>query len=225
MELTTEFKMTSLDLVKVTGKRHDNILKDIKDEIEKLGERGLLIFEGSEYKNSQNKSMPMYILTKKGAMQIGARYSAEIRYKLIDYAEKLEKAIKEKSSTEWLQTRAKGKMIRKQTTDAIQDYLIPLAIEQGSNNSGKLFMTYSKLVNMTCDIRSGQRDNLKDDIIMYLSFLEDFIQKIIIEEVEKSTHYKEIYKICKEKCALISEINPPRKDKYIIEIETKQLEG
>ena len=52
-----EFKMTSLDLANITGKRHDHILRDIKDEIDKLGEKGLLIFGESKYKNSQNKFM------------------------------------------------------------------------------------------------------------------------------------------------------------------------
>ena len=216
-----EFKMTSLDLANITGKRHDHILRDIKDEIDKLGEKGLLIFGESKYKNSQNKFMPMYTLTKKGAMQIGARYSAEIRYKLIEYAETLENALREKLKSEWLESRSKGKMIRKQTTDAIEDYLIPHAIQQGSKNSGMLFMTYSKLVNSICEIEANQRDNIKDNVLMYISFIEDFIQKTIIEEVENGTYYKDIYKICKTKCETLKTINPPSKEKYLFPIVEK----
>ena len=216
-----EFKMTSLDLANITGKRHDHILRDIKDEIDKLGEKGLLIFGESKYKNSQNKFMPMYTLTKKGAMQIGARYSAEIRYKLIEYAETLENALREKLKSEWLESRSKGKMIRKQTTDAIEDYLIPHAIQQGSKNSGMLFMTYSKLVNSICEIEANQRDNIKDNVLMYISFIEDFIQKTIIEEVENGTYYKDIYKICKTKCETLKTINPPSREKYLFPIVAK----
>ena len=216
-----EFKMTSLDLANIKGKRHDHILRDIKDEIDKLGEKGLLIFGESKYKNSQNKFMPMYTLTKKGAMQIGARYSAEIRYKLIEYAETLENALREKLKSEWLESRSKGKMIRKQTTDAIEDYLIPHAIQQGSKNSGMLFMTYSKLVNSICEIEANQRDNIRDNVLMYISFIEDFIQKTIIEEVENGTYYKDIYKICKTKCETLKTINPPSKEKYLFPIVAK----
>ena len=48
--------MTSIEVSEITNKRHDNILRDIKDEINKLGqERGQLIFEESEYINNQNR--------------------------------------------------------------------------------------------------------------------------------------------------------------------------
>lgn len=40
--------LTSLDVAEITGKRHDNILADIRDEISKLGsERAALIFQES----------------------------------------------------------------------------------------------------------------------------------------------------------------------------------
>ena len=39
--------MTSLELAKLTNKKHYNIVRDIEDEISKLGiGRGQLIFEG-----------------------------------------------------------------------------------------------------------------------------------------------------------------------------------
>jgi len=38
------------------GKRHDNVVRDIKDELEKLGELGQLIFEESSYILSKNKT-------------------------------------------------------------------------------------------------------------------------------------------------------------------------
>lgn len=84
--------MTSLEVSEITGKKHKNIIRDIKDETDKLGvEIGRHIFEPSYYINSQNKKQPMFELTLDGVMQLGARYSAEIRYKLIQIAkEKLQ---------------------------------------------------------------------------------------------------------------------------------------
>ena len=84
--------MTSLEVAEITGKKHKNIIRDIKDETDKLGvEIGRHIFEPSYYINSQNKKQPMFELTLDGVMQLGARYSAEIRYKLIQIAkEKLQ---------------------------------------------------------------------------------------------------------------------------------------
>lgn len=84
--------LTSLDVAEITGKEHKNILSDIRDEISKLGEeRGRLIFQQSYYTNLQNKQQPMFILNYKGVLQLGARYNAETRFKLIEKIEQLQK--------------------------------------------------------------------------------------------------------------------------------------
>ena len=84
--------LTSLDVAEITGKEHKNILSDIRDEISKLGkERGRLIFQQSYYTNLQNKQQPLFILNYKGVLQLGARYNAETRFKLIEKIEQLQK--------------------------------------------------------------------------------------------------------------------------------------
>ena len=84
--------LTSLDVAEITGKEHKNILSDIRDEISKLGEeRGRLIFQQSYYTNLQNKQQPLFILNYKGVLQLGARYNAETRFKLIEKIEQFQK--------------------------------------------------------------------------------------------------------------------------------------
>ena len=84
--------LTSLDVAEITGKEHKNILSDIRDEISKLGEeRGRLIFQQSYYTNLQNKQQPLFILNYKGVLQLGARYNAATRFKLIEKIEQLQK--------------------------------------------------------------------------------------------------------------------------------------
>ena len=84
--------LTSLEVAEITGKDHKNILADIRDEISKLGEeRGRLIFQQSCYTNLQNKQQPMFLLNYKGVLQLGARYNAETRFKLIEKIEQLQK--------------------------------------------------------------------------------------------------------------------------------------
>ena len=83
--------MTSLEIAEITGKEHYNILRDIKDEISKLGtERAELIFELSEYKDTTGRKLPMYIANVQGILQLGARYSADVRYRLIEKVTKKE---------------------------------------------------------------------------------------------------------------------------------------
>ena len=59
MDLTKkDLVMTSRDISELTGKRHDNVIRDIRVEKEKLDSEGIstsLIFEESHYTNSQGK--------------------------------------------------------------------------------------------------------------------------------------------------------------------------
>ncbi len=92
MNIENKNTLTSLEVAEITGKEHKNILADIRDEISKLGEeRGRLIFQQSYYTNLQNKQQPMFLLNYKGVLQLGARYNAETRFKLIEKIEQLQK--------------------------------------------------------------------------------------------------------------------------------------
>lgn len=99
-EKSFEVAMTSLQVAEVTGKRHDNIMIDIKDEISKLGEEiGVLIFQETQYQNKQNKQFyKMYNLSRDGAMQLGARYDAVTRYKMIQRINELERILTNKDN-------------------------------------------------------------------------------------------------------------------------------
>ena len=92
IDIEAKNTLTSLEVAEITGKDHKNILADIRDEISKLGEeRGRLIFQQSYYTNLQNKQQPMFLLNYKGVLQLGARYNAETRFKLIEKIEQLQK--------------------------------------------------------------------------------------------------------------------------------------
>lgn len=86
--------LTSLEIAEVAGKRHDNVLADIRDEIGKLGEeKAALIFQEGYYKDANNQSRPMFLLNYKGVLQLGARYNAETRFRLIEKIERLQKTM------------------------------------------------------------------------------------------------------------------------------------
>lgn len=89
--ITTNVKMTSLDIAEVTGKQHKNILADIRKEIDELStELGELIFQPTTYKDKSNRDKPCYQFGKKGAMQLALKYDATTRYKVIERIEELE---------------------------------------------------------------------------------------------------------------------------------------
>jgi len=94
--LTIITKMTSMEIAEVTGKRHADIMRDIRDESEKLeagGISGERKFALSSYTTEQNKEMPCYTLTKEGVLQLAARYDAVVRAKLIELAMEQDKQL------------------------------------------------------------------------------------------------------------------------------------
>lgn len=101
--------MTSVELVDLINhfrkeegtkilKKHDDMLKSIRKEIELLenaGIKGVGNFSESIYINSQNKKQPCYKMNKAGIMQMLNKESALVRYKTQQYIEALETKIKE----------------------------------------------------------------------------------------------------------------------------------
>jgi Rha family phage regulatory protein len=88
--LTTLEGMDSRDIAALTGKRHDNVLRDIKAMLVEM-EVGELKFEGS-YLTEQNKEARCYILPKRECLILASGYSVKLRAAIIDRWAELEKA-------------------------------------------------------------------------------------------------------------------------------------
>lgn len=89
--INNKVKMTSLDIAEVVGKKHFHIMRDIRNEIDELGDVvGASIFGLTSYADSQNKEQPCYTFGKDGAMQLALKYDAITRFKVIKRIEELE---------------------------------------------------------------------------------------------------------------------------------------
>lgn len=168
-------------------------------------------FIKSSYVHEQNNQRyKEYLLTRDGfsllVMGFTGKKALEWKLKYIEAFNKMELFIREKLSSEWKETRIKGKLARRNETDIIMTDLIPLAISQGSKNAGKLYITYSKLVNDCVGIPAKSRDKATRRVLDVIYNLENLIEHVISEEVGKGTYYKDIYKICKTKCYQLAEL-------------------
>ncbi|MCI8338154.1 MAG: Rha family transcriptional regulator [Lachnospiraceae bacterium] len=110
--------VTSLDIAETFGKRHDNVLKDIR-VLECSREFRLLNFEESFYMNAQNKRQPMYYITRDGFALLAMGYTGEKAMKFkesyIRQFNVMEKLLKEK-----FVERQKGITVRHIVTDSIK---------------------------------------------------------------------------------------------------------
>lgn len=189
---------------------HESLMSTIskyKSDIEYFGN-----LVSSDLKSEQGRTLKYFSLNEQQATFIltllrNSRPVVEFKKKLTQEFYLMRQLIIEKQSAEWKQSRLTGKQARLDETDIIRDKLIPHAISQGSKNAGKLYMSYSKLINSVLGIEHGQRDKLPLRYIDAIKFMETAIENIISIEVDKGTEYHEIYQICKAKLNIIKELS------------------
>lgn len=85
-------KMTSREIAELAGKRHDNVIRDIRNMEPAWEKTTALKFEVSEYVDSTGRKLPEYQLTKREVLYVATKWNDETRAKLILRWEELEKA-------------------------------------------------------------------------------------------------------------------------------------
>jgi phage regulator Rha-like protein len=83
--------MSSLEISELTGKRHDNVTRDIRTMLEALDENTGLSFEGS-YQDSTGRSLRCYNLPKRETIILISGYDVVMRSRIIDRWMELEEA-------------------------------------------------------------------------------------------------------------------------------------
>lgn len=82
--------MSSREIAELTGKRHDHVMRDIRDMLSQLhGEEALPKFGGS-YVGQDNTSRPCFHLPKRETLILVSGYSVELRARIIDRWQELE---------------------------------------------------------------------------------------------------------------------------------------
>lgn len=81
--------MTSLEIAEVTGKKHSNVMRDIRSVLKQGVSQ--INFELAKYEDKQGKMRDMFSLTPKGCLILASGYDALLREKIINRLEKLEK--------------------------------------------------------------------------------------------------------------------------------------
>ncbi|WP_375618697.1 MULTISPECIES: phage antirepressor KilAC domain-containing protein [unclassified Bartonella] len=83
--------MSSREIAELCGKRHDNVMRDIKNILLELyDEKDILKFEGIFF-DSMNRKKTEYLLPKRECLILVSGYSTTLRAKIIDQWQELEK--------------------------------------------------------------------------------------------------------------------------------------
>lgn len=182
------------------SKQHQHVTQAIENLI---SENPLVkkMFQKKHYETDRGRSYKEYLMNRDGfsllVMGFTGKEALHWKVEYIAAFNAMETFIAERQSSEWLITRKQGKLVRRNETDTIAN-LIEYAKSQGSRSANKMYMVYSKLVNQLVGIEAGNRDNVPFKTISTIMFLEDMILHTVDDEMQKGTHYKDIYKACKE---------------------------
>lgn len=148
-----------------------------------------------------NEGQAMFLMTllrNDGVDGIVVAFKARLAKEFI----RMRNFIQEKQSKIWVETRLVNKENRLKETDVIK-LLQGYAKEQGSKNSDKLYMVYTKLAKT---VVSGKRDSVSVSELNNLTLIENIILQTIRIDMSMGMHYKDIFKDCKDRIERFAEI-------------------
>lgn len=83
--------MSSLEIAELTGKRHDHVMRDVRNMLETLAVPDLPKF-GGVYIDGKGECRPVFNLPKRETMILVSGYSVQLRACIVDRWQELEAA-------------------------------------------------------------------------------------------------------------------------------------
>jgi phage regulator Rha-like protein len=200
---------TSLIIAEGTHVKHRSVQKTIDAHIKRLEKFGRVRFEITPQQTKggvQNKKI--YYLTEEQATLLitflkNTDIVADFKVELVRQFYAMRKILLEKQTQTWMETRYQGKLTRKSETEVLQQ-LVEYAQTQGSKNSDRLYMVYSKLANQMAGVTS--RDQASVMQLNNLNVIENIILHCIQLGILEDKQYKQIYQDCKQRLISYQEI-------------------
>lgn len=91
---TVPMKMTSREIADLTGKRHDNVMADIRRMLVELhGQEGLLKFQDTHVNPQNGQEYASFSLPKRETLILVSGYSVQMRARIIDRWQELESGV------------------------------------------------------------------------------------------------------------------------------------
>lgn len=210
------------DIAKVFGKSHKNVLRLVKNlEINmlKIEPNTKLYFKDTSYIDSKNRTYPRYELTRQGfdlivlsltgekALQYKLWFISEFHNKEKTIQKNKELAQKHKAIPFMIQLREDGKLCRKELTDTIQKFDVPLGVEVGKDESEFMrlrIINYTRMINKLLGVKTSQgvvaRDILEGRELLRLEDAELKASKLIEKHhQDKDMTYQKLYQRVKVK--------------------------
>lgn len=189
-----------------TNNQHESVVAIIRKYESDISDFGKIDF--SDLKSGKrgqpervyylNEEQATFVITLLRNSKVVVKFKKELVRQF--YA--MRKFLIEKQSKLWAETRTANKENRLKETDVIK-LLEDYAKEQGSKNSDKLYVVYTKLAK---SVVGGKRDSVSVSELNNLTLVESIILQTIKIDMSMGMHYKDIFKDCKDRIERFAEI-------------------
>lgn len=197
----------SMVIAEGTGNQHESVVRILTKHRKDFEDFGKLEFIDLK-SGKRGRPTKVYLLSEEQATLLvtyldNTDVVRQFKKTLVHQFFVMRKFLAEKQTTVWIEARQQGMITRKAETDVIKE-LVEYAKAQGSTHADMLYMTYSKLANTLCGIKS--RDEATSSQLHDLSIFENLILSMIRNGIEANMDYKQIYKECKARCTAAQQI-------------------
>ena len=210
---------TSLKVAEIFEKRHTHVIRDIENLIAQMTSEpasaiespklGFLknidlsvsdMFKKTTYKvEGQIRSYSMYLINCDGFTLLAMGFTGQkaLMFKLayIDAFNKMHKILVERQTPEWQQSRTDSKISTRRLTDAIKNFLVPLAIKQGMDASKESFIynNYNRLINKCAGVKADSRELLTSNQLYEMNKMSNIAGTLIEKYAVQEMDYHDIY--------------------------------
>lgn len=189
------------------GIQHRSLARTLQNLEDDLKEYGEIIF--SPYKEGKNYHHEYFVNRKQFIYLVAALRGTpqvkELKHRMVKQFIEMEEKLKNQVvpiDPQWVDVRASGKVTRRNTTDIIKEF-VNYATTQGSSSAHMYYTNISKMQNKALFFVTQKYKNLRDMLDIYqlglLAVADTIVAKAIHEGMESGLHYKDIYKLAKER--------------------------
>ena len=139
--------------------------------------------------------------------------SIELKMRIIDEFMRMRtalvKATASRNNQDWLSARKDGKQVYFQKTDVIKQF-VEYATSQGSQSAKLYYANIAKMENSALFLVEQKYPNLREVLnvrqLMQVATADQIVEKALEDGMNDHLHYKDIYKLAKERVIQFSEI-------------------
>lgn len=212
---------TSLIIADGTKNQHESVMKLFKTHEKRFFELGISRFEIRKTKSGKRGRPVEYVALNEEqatfliALMDNSDIVVDFKLKLVKEFYRMKRTLTQimvrQQNEEWQQLRLSGKATRREQTDTIKLF-VEYAKAQGSKSAHMYYPNLTKMENKALFLLEQKYDNLRDLLsgqqLQVLSSADMIVEKALSEGMKLGMHYKDIFKMAKERIELFASVIP-----------------